>query len=65
MNITTTEFFALALAAIPIISTVIALNYESISEKFNIPIVDVEFYNLIFMLFGVVIIGALLFCTLI
>lgn len=63
--ITDTEFFALLLAAIPVISTIIALNYESISEKFNIPIVDVEFYNLIFMLFGVVIIGALLFCTLI
>lgn len=62
---TTTEFFALLLAAIPVISTIVALNYESISEKFNIPVMDVEFYNLLFMLFGVVIVGALLFCTLI
>ena len=62
---TTTEFFALLLAAIPVISTIIALNYESISEKFNISVMDVEFYNLIFMLFCIVIIGALLFCTLI
>lgn len=62
---TSTEFFAIALAAIPVISTIIALNYESIAEKFNIPIMDVEFYNLIFMLFCIVIIGALLFCTLI